>query len=279
MLTPSQLENFLQYPPEHSVVLDINSDIAELILSTRNLHNRPKKQLKIAKFAEAMSKDDWGVTGDTIKFGTNGHLLDGQNRLSAAVRAGAVFRTHVVFGIEPELFGQMDIGKPRNASDILSIAGYKYASTLASAVRWAYLLENDPRDRTTMEPKRILELLTDKYPKMETFIQYGRDANRLFKHPAGTVSALAYHFFESDPAEARKFFEAWFSGRTDGKNEVFRKLNEKITSVLNMNAGRMHELTRISLIIAAWNCYKAGSKGSAKAFHDAASPTGLQDWA
>jgi hypothetical protein len=49
---------------------------AKVILDTRNGKNRPPKPNKVQQFAADMTKDRWGLTGDTIKFGNNGQLLD-----------------------------------------------------------------------------------------------------------------------------------------------------------------------------------------------------------
>jgi hypothetical protein len=62
------------------------------------------------------SGGSFSLTGDTIKFGTDGLLKDGQNRLAAVVRSGVSLSTHTVFGIEPLLFDRMDIGKNRTGA-------------------------------------------------------------------------------------------------------------------------------------------------------------------
>jgi hypothetical protein len=82
------IEKHLMNPPGTSVVIEIDPKTAKAILDTRNGKNRPAKPNKVQQFAADMAKDRWGLTGDTIKFGTNGHLLDGQNRLSASAKVG-----------------------------------------------------------------------------------------------------------------------------------------------------------------------------------------------
>src|SRR5262249_31634736 len=146
------------------------------------------------QFAADMSTNRWGLTGDTIKFAPDGRLLDGQNRLASCVRSGKTFRTHVVFGIDPTLFGRMDIGKPRNPADVLHIAGFKYASTLAAGISWAYLLDTDPYNRKTLQPDFVLGLARGQYKDIEPFLKHGREINRQFSHPAGQMAALLYNF-------------------------------------------------------------------------------------
>jgi len=262
MKAKAEIEKHLKNPPETSVIVEIDSKTAEQILAERNNGNRPSKPNKVQQFALDMETGRWGLTGDTIKFGTDGRLLDGQNRLSASVRTGKPFRTHVVFGIDPALFGRMDIGKPRNAADILHIAGFKYASTLAAAIRWAYLLDTDPYNRETLQPDFVLDLARNKYSDIETFLKYGREINKHFSHPAGQVAALIYNFSKSDANKAKEFVKAWQRGERNGKNQIIDTMQALLHSQKANNNGRIHELTRAGIIIKAWNIFKAGQKGS-----------------
>jgi hypothetical protein len=258
----TEIEQFLMSPPATSRIIEIDPHSAEMILTDRNQGNRPPKPNKVQQFAADMANGRWGVTGDTLKFAPDGRLLDGQNRLAASVRANKPFKTHVVFGIDPALFGRMDIGKPRNAADVLHIAGYKYASTLASALRWAYLLDTDAYNRETLRPEFVLELARDHYPDIEDCIKYGRDINRQFAHPAGQAAALMYKFQKSDPIKAKEFLQAWLRGERNGKNQIIDIMQAQLHSTKANNNGRIHELTRAAVIIKAWNIFKANHKGS-----------------
>lgn len=262
MKAMAEIEKHLKNPPQTSVVIDIDAKTAEQIIADRNKGNRPPKPNKVQQFSADMNADKWGVTGDTIKFGTDGRLLDGQNRLSAAVRTGKSFRTHVVFGIEPQLFGRMDIGKPRNPADVLHIAGFKYASTLAAAIRWAYLLDTDPYNRETLQPQYVLELARGKYSDIEPFLKYGRDINKQLSHPAGQIAALIYNFSKHDSAKAKDFVRAWQRGERNGKYQIIDTMQALLHSQKANNNGRIHELTRAGVIIKAWNIFQANQKGS-----------------
>lgn len=262
MSSTVEIAKYLINPPETSVIIEIDPDTAASILGERNKGNRPPKPNKVQQFSGDMSENRWGLTGDTIKFGSDGRLLDGQNRLSACVRSKRSFRTHVVFGIDPALFGRMDIGKPRNPADILHIAGFKYASTLAAAIRWAHLLDTDPYDRSTLQPDFVLELAKTKYGDMDPFLKIGRDINRQFAHPAGQMAALMYQFSKSNHAKADEFVRAWLRGERNGKYQIIDTMQALLHSQKANNNGRIHELTRASIIVKAWNIFKAGQKGS-----------------
>lgn len=258
----AEIERYLEHPPAASVIIEIDPKTAELILAERNKGNRPPKSNKVQQFSSDMANGRWGLTGDTIKFGTNGRLLDGQNRLSASVRTGRPFRTHVVFGIDPALFGRLDIGKPRNPADVLHIAGFRYASTLAAAIRWAYLLDSDPYSRETLRPELVLELARSEYADIEPFIKVGREINRQFSHPAGQITALIYTFSKRDGEKAKDFVRAWQRGDRNGKYQIIDTMQALLHSQKANNNGRIHELTRAGIIIKAWNIFRAGQKGS-----------------
>lgn len=249
-------------PPETSIIIEIDPETATDILVNRNKGNRPPKPNKVQQFCNDMESSRWGLTGDTIKFGTDGRLLDGQNRLSACVRSGKPFKTHVVFGIDPNLFGRMDVGKPRNAADILHIAGFKYASTLAAAIRWAHLLDTDPYNRTTLQPDYVLGLAKGKYADIEPYLKHGRDINRHFAHPAGQIAALVYKFSKSDAQKTEDFVQAWRRGERNGRYHIIDMMQALLHSQKANNNGRIHELTRASIIVKAWNIFRLGQKGS-----------------
>ncbi len=258
----AEIEGHMANPPATSRIIKIEPESAQKLLGERNKGNRPPKPNKVQQFAKDMTNERWGLTGDTIKFGADGRLLDGQNRLAACVRANHSFTTHVVFDIDPKLFGRMDIGKPRNAADVLHIAGYKYASTLASALRWAYLLDTNPYNRETLQPEFVLKLARDDFPEIEEFIKAGRDVNRQFGHPAGQSAALIYNFNKSDHEKSDDFLNAWLQGNRNGKYQIIDTMQALLHSQKVNNNGRIHELTRAAIIIKAWNIFKAGHKGS-----------------
>lgn len=258
----SLIEQFIKNPPTTSRIIEIDPDTAKLILEQRNKGNRPPKPNKVQQFSSDISSSRWGVTGDTIKFGSDGRLLDGQNRLAACVRANTNFRTHVVFDIDPALFGRMDIGKPRNAADVLHIAGYKYASTLASAIRWSYLLDTNPYNRDTLKPDFILELARNKYQDIEPSLAKGRSINRQYAHPAGQAAALLYKFSKSDRAKYTEFYDAWMTGKRNGPHQIIDTMQALLHSQKVNNNGRIHELVRASVIVKAWNIFRLGQKGS-----------------
>lgn len=129
------LSELIAHSPTNSRVVEFSSKLAEYVLTKLNLNNRPMKPAKIKKYASDFASGLW-------------MLKDGQNRLSACVRVGQPMISHVVFGIDPQLFARMDIGKNHTGGDVFAIAGISYAGHVAAAVRWLLILTGpDPSDR------------------------------------------------------------------------------------------------------------------------------------
>ena len=82
----------------------MRADMLTSILAELNGGNRKVSSVKVAEYEDAMSVDEWPLTGATIVFGKSGRLLDGQHRLRACVRSGKPFRSYVVFGIDDSAF-------------------------------------------------------------------------------------------------------------------------------------------------------------------------------
>src|SRR2546421_12710041 len=75
-----QLLNFIRNPPPTSQVMHFSPRLAEHVLTSLSAANRPLKHAKVKQYARDLSNNSWALTGDTIKFGSDGMLRDGKNR-------------------------------------------------------------------------------------------------------------------------------------------------------------------------------------------------------
>ncbi len=256
------LGQLIQSPPTNSRVVEFGPKLAEYVLTELNPHNRPMKPAKIKKYASDLADGKWGLTGDTIKFGTDGFLKDGQNRLAASVRAGKPLITHVVFGIQPELFARMDIGKNRTGGDVFSIAKINYAGHVAAAVRWLLILNSEnPADRGAQySNEQLLTAYREQFDadRLEDSIVAALAVRKTCHHPVGPLAALHYMFAERDQKKADAFFDEWASGRAKKVRAPARSLQNTLVQIAANSNNRVHENVRNALIIKAWNAYVAG---------------------
>ena len=84
---------------------------AKKMLET-NIVNRPISQAKVDQYARDMSNDNWNFSGP-LMFNTQGHLIDGQHRLTAQVKAGLKLKWLIVRNVPDEAQRTMDTGKTR----------------------------------------------------------------------------------------------------------------------------------------------------------------------
>jgi hypothetical protein len=260
----SNLSKYIASPPENSRIVTFTPEIAAWIMETYNNGNRPKKPTSIKKYATAMMAGVWGVTGDTIKFSDAGRLRDGQNRMMACVRAGVPFTSHVVFGIDDALFHVMDTGKPRGAADVLSIAGYSNTTSLASAIRWAHILDTEPNHRLGLSNENALLYIKGKYADIELSLPVGSRLYSQYNHPIGQMTALHRLFATADRPLADAFFDSWSSGFQSGRAKVIRHLQNSLAKVKDANHGRIHDTVRAAMIVKGWNLYYQKRKGGVK---------------
>jgi hypothetical protein len=233
------------------------------LLRDYNFDNRPKKPKAIARYAEDMAAQQWSVTGDTIKFSkAKQRLRDGQNRLMACVRAGAPFRTYIVFGVDDAAFDRMDQGRNRSASDVLTIAGYSYTAALSGAVRWAHLIETGrAKHRDTYPAPEVLRLLQERYGVLPEYLQQARGIYATTAQPLSMVTALLYLFHRANPAKAPDFANAWETGNQAREFQPIVLMQKKIWGLQQLTSGRVHDVVRAALVIKAWNLFVAGFKG------------------
>jgi hypothetical protein len=65
----------------------ITPEFAKDIL-TRNYGNRPIRESSVRRYAKLMKEGKWEVTHQAIALDKRGHLVDGQHRLNAVIKAG-----------------------------------------------------------------------------------------------------------------------------------------------------------------------------------------------
>ncbi len=257
-----QLLDFIRNPPPTSQVVRFSPRLAEYVLTSLSAANRPLKHAKVKQYARDLSDNSWALTGDTIKFGSDGMLRDGKNRLSACVRSGRPLITHVVFGIDPQFFPRMDIGKNRTGADVFSIAGIRYANHAAAAVRWVLILtsENPGNRGAQFSNEELLRAYREKTDpdRLEHSIKRALEVQRTTRNPAGPLAALHYLFSQRDLQKADAFFEEWASGVAKRARAPTRYLQSRLVEASNAVNHRLHENVRNGLIITAWNAYVAG---------------------
>lgn len=113
--------------------------IAEKWLGTQ-VRNRNVQEHSMMTYRSDMIAGRWEFAGDPIRFDREGHLIDGQNRLTAlaGIDNDALALTFLVIrGLDPESQMVMDQGARRTAGQQLGLKGIASGSAVAAGARLA----------------------------------------------------------------------------------------------------------------------------------------------
>lgn len=109
--------------------------MAEFIITNRNGRNRPIYPSKMMQIMSDMREGRFEFNGESIVFGDDGELSDGQHRTKAGWETGIPFVSLVAFGLSRGSQDTIDQGKPRGVGDVLSLDGYPNGNELAATAR------------------------------------------------------------------------------------------------------------------------------------------------
>ena len=104
------------------------------MINTNN-KNRRLSKTKVTKYAEAMKKGEWCLTGEPVIISHEGEILNGHHRLEAACEAQVGFIATVTYDvIDERSFANIDVGNTRSRAQVLEMAGVKVNAASLSRV-------------------------------------------------------------------------------------------------------------------------------------------------
>lgn len=223
-----------------------------------NLNNRPLSVRRATALAETIKRNEWKLTGESIKFCRDGYLLDGQHRLYACIIAKMPITTCVTRGVAKESFVAMDLGGNRSAADTLAIKGVKNYKRVASAIRIAMAVERNPKNPNFGDgftPQQVEKYLyTNK--NIETYVTLARTRDSIGDNPI--VVGLVYLFSKKNEPLAKTFLERLIDGAELVKHHPIMTLRDRLIQ----NKASMAKLPRkivAIFVIKAWNAYRANA--------------------
>ena len=258
----NELIKFIKNPPETSRVIEFTVSMAEYVLTNLNHKNRPRKTSKIVQYARDMSDGMWLLTGETVAFGSDGLLKDGQNRLAACIRSGSSFKTHVAFGIDPMAFAVMDTGANRSHSDVLSIMGIPNAHNVTASLKlylsWKSGKTNTGQFKITNEELRSYYINNVDDDTIQRAVQMSQKVWKTTGYPVSHVGALYYNACTISKAEEdliTEFFDAMRTG-VGGARSPQKILMKHITSLRSNPSYKLTSHDYAVLLTRAWYAYK-----------------------
>lgn len=122
-------------------IVTIGPDEAAALL-LGNEGNRPIQRRTVDRYVRQMHEGRWKFVGDPLRTDRNGHLIDGQHRLTAVIESGTTHKFLMLVGADRQEQTVMDVGAPRRAGQQFIMNGWKngpVASAIARmSIRWEY---------------------------------------------------------------------------------------------------------------------------------------------
>lgn len=223
----------------------------------QNTKNRPKRPKKVREYARDMKSGKWKLSGDTIKFDRNGVLLDGQHRLMAVIESDTPIASDVRFGLDPNVFINIDTHIKRQPHDFLSIRGEANSRALVKGVVNAlcYIDKqyyNFGHSRYTND--EISEFIR-KNPEIRNSVDVGLRLKGIVK--SGLAVGLHYLSSRANKKKADLFWKGLIEGSNLSSMSPIRVLREKLIS--ERLSGKKYEAMKsieiVALIIKAFNAF------------------------
>lgn len=232
-------------------VVKIDPGTAKVMLK-HNVRNRGVRPITVNAYARDMAEGRWTLTGEAIKFDTNGHLADGQHRLEAVIKADVAVEFLVVWGVAPEAQDVMDSGMKRQAYDRYRMDGVKNPTIITSAARFALRREGRAQPTTG----EVHEWVADNPAVHDAATAAGTLAQHI-DVPKSVLAVAWLLLSDVDPHECGEFFDTLAHARTRGEGDPRYALLTRLRTV-QRSKEVLNQEAYLSLVVRAWNAWRKG---------------------
>lgn len=227
------------------------------------VENRNLSPLIVARYAEDMRHGRWLVNGETLKFGEDGRLFDGQHRLHAVVAANTPVPMLTFRGDSAALMATIDSGRKRSLGDQLRLRGHKEWNRLAAAISHLYRWEKRHSFvrsiHCTGDSPTIQEalLFLDGHPGLEACFEAcgGRSRHAVLR--GGLGAALYFVLSAIDARDCEHFFRHLNSGAALEDGSPILALRNRLMARPTLGRSLPSD-ERAALTFKAWNLFRRG---------------------
>lgn len=250
----------------YTTVEMIGPELAREYLDMMPRNRRRRIRLQ-TRFATAIKKGQWKLTGESIKFNTKGELIDGQHRLEAVIEANKAIEILVCRNVPPSAFMELDTGGTRSPGDLLTVAGYNYTNSVASTIRYLtsiLRIEGDQIGPSSLahervDPKTLLEYANTHGEELTAAVTVTNNKQaRVVLGPPSMYAALYYIFAEHNKKGADVFFETLISGcdYEQGRVDPVYQLHRLLVQYKQDKHSKRPNFYKCAIAIKAWNAFQ-----------------------
>lgn len=223
----------------------------------KNVRNRNIRQHQVARYARAMSRGEWLLTGEAVKFAVTGELIDGQHRLLAIVESGETVSLMVVRGLPFDAQDVLDTGTARTAADQLSIHGHTNPALVGAAAKIVILYESGrfyvDRRNQNVSHREILDFAAG-----NTMMAFAAARARTVTsgsdlRPAVAAASL-YLLMKVDDQDALTFFDRLADGVNLPARSPILALRARLRAIKD-DRTMLPNQALVSLVFRTWNAW------------------------
>ena len=253
---------FFTYTPE----------VAREILEHRNPTNRKIGSVRVDAYARQIANGTWRAENPaTISFDGDGNLLDGQHRLAAIVQTGIATTVRTVTGVPREAMSEIDTGRPRSASDVLAISGFKNTTTLAAAIKRMILWDKSPAENHKMAfannsgsyictNTEILAYAVD-HPEFQDDTKLAaRLTDSSVRMNGARTSVLVSKMRSVSKVDADYFFDRLRNGGPDTPQQITILREYMLRDAASRARKKPNPMIQSAVTIKAWNAWMRGDE-------------------
>ncbi|MFL1999513.1 hypothetical protein [Microbacterium sp. A1-JK] len=264
-------------PQPRSLATGPNGETAEYVFVTPELaatwlalnvdRNRNVKKSRIGGYVRDIQNDSWVITGEAIKFDTEGRLIDGQNRCHAIVAAGQGAWALVARGISQDALVVLDSGSARNTGDMLVITGLAdkadakdvgaiarlHVAWTAGDVKHAASHIGGSSQLTKTEMAEAVLAI----PNIEFAARYARGMYRYLRLPVSAMGVAFLEFNKLSVDDTAEFFNRIRDGIQNGPGDPFLTLSRRVSNDLQAGASRrILPGQALFYLFRTWNAFR-----------------------
>lgn len=195
----------------------ISPELAEEIYTTRNYTMNRRLKRKNETYTRDMQTGKWVEgTGETVKFGSDGIMYDGQNRMIAIAKCGKTIVVDIKTGLDKSVYEVLDSGVSRTDGDALNglVPNAPLAASFSRQIQTLYNGANNMQSHVgiNVAPSRqeVVSFAIDNNDAIQSGIKLGRRlTDSIAVSGVGATGwFIAYWLtYERDKEAADEFFD------------------------------------------------------------------------
>lgn len=258
-----------QHPAPWMRWVYITPEIADYLLNSHNLTNRPINDRQVEHYRRIILSGQWHLTHQGAAMDVDGALQDGQHRLKAVAEAGAddpSLKIPFAFfvGMPRENFAAIDEGLLRTAAQLFTRGGEKNGSIIQSSIRMVSAFRSDNARgmlRLKLPNEQILAIFAEDPEELRTAAAWG-GAKRLKTFTSAPALAGAHYLIRRANGPENKYVAAFLEGLATGRKAGTRiQLDDDdpravyVETVQNakLRGKRIPGLDQLAMIVLSWN--------------------------